>query len=449
MPDALEERLAAMAPLVPEPPLDATARARAATLAAASAAGRPRAIRRAARALQRPARVAVALAAVAGVGSLIAALIVATPDDATRPAALRPDVAGLGAMRECVEPRLLEPCVAGTEVVRQSQPAIAGAPWLYLGRHGSQPPLRDQAPRPSLVFPPGITYGQALDALVVSVVLTGRLPAAARLAPPLPDGVVLLRPADDREGIALDLRAPFGYSPPSGRVHRSLLVGPAGAAPASSGPTVWPVGPRIAVPTLPNCMVIADRAQAPAPCGPEDEPVMEGLDDGIGPLPIVPWTPVDLASRTAAGIIPAASRVPAPALRLPVVGSPATLSLKDLRGKVVMVSVFASWCTPCAAQAPVVRGLAAANASVTDVAVVGLVLSDLRTRAREFVRTRRLTFPVLFDDRHVVVQQLGIPAVPETLLLDRRGRVALRIAGPIVNARQVSTPLRLLRAEAP
>lgn len=77
---------------------------------------------------------------------------------------------------------------------------------------------------------------------------------------------MLLRPTDPAAGIAIDLRAPFGYAA-SGRVQRPTLVADA-SAPASPTGLVWPAGTRVTVPQLPPCLVTADRATAPPPCRP-------------------------------------------------------------------------------------------------------------------------------------------------------------------------------------
>lgn len=84
----------------------------------------------------------------------------------------------------------------------EGDPLLGDAAWVVQAR-GSR--TVDELPRaPSLSFPAGITYAEALSALYASVALAGTLPSAGRLAPALPDRVVLLR--SPRE-TAIDLRA--------------------------------------------------------------------------------------------------------------------------------------------------------------------------------------------------------------------------------------------------
>jgi hypothetical protein len=60
----------------------------------------------------------------------------------------------------------------------------------------------------------------------MSVASRGELPREARLAPPLPFGVVVVRPATPAQGLRLDLTAPFGYTLPGGRILPPTLTYP-------------------------------------------------------------------------------------------------------------------------------------------------------------------------------------------------------------------------------
>lgn len=305
MSSELEERLRRAGGDLPEPPAEATARIRSAALESLSAPLLPSRLRRTAVALRRPIGILATAGAFGGIAVLLGLLIVAGPssEDAV-PGSLRPDLSSLTSVRTCLEPRLREPCVAGTPQVRAATPALRDAPWLYgtpVRRLGSE------RPRPSLIFPAGTTYGQALDALYVSAVLTGALPPNTTLGPPLPQGAVLLRPTDPAQGIAIDLRAPFGYTPPHGMIFGAIYSG------TPSGPTrgrLWPPGLRIAVPTLPVCMIISNRASVPPKCGPSDGPSIRGTDRSIQALPKV-MVAADLVPGYASVAGPVVSRSPA------------------------------------------------------------------------------------------------------------------------------------------
>jgi peroxiredoxin len=110
-----------------------------------------------------------------------------------------------------------------------------------------------------------------------------------------------------------------------------------------------------------------------------------------------------------------------------------TLSLSDYRGKVVVLNAWASWCEPCKQETPALVK-SASRFSSEDVAFIGLDAFDSMDKALEFVNEYGMTYPSLFDpDGELLGSVPGIPpkAVPSTLILDRDGRIAVRIIGPV------------------
>ena len=109
------------------------------------------------------------------------------------------------------------------------------------------------------------------------------------------------------------------------------------------------------------------------------------------------------------------------------------LSLIDYRGKVVVLNAWASWCEPCKQETPaLVRS--AARFSPDDVAFIGLDAFDSKDSADRFVAEYGMSYPSLFDPDGSILGSLpGVPpkAVPSTLILDRDGRIAVRIIGPV------------------
>lgn len=160
------------------------------------------------------------------------------------------------------------------------EPALAGAPWID---HLALATIGSVAERPSLAFPPGVSYADALRALYLSAGLRGKLPAEARVAPPLPAGVVLLRPRDPAQGIAIDLRAPWAYHPATGQiVLPSLSVPPPLRQPLDRP---WPDGAFVGVPRLPDCMVIESRGETRPPCARDVTVLSDDPDVTRTPLP--------------------------------------------------------------------------------------------------------------------------------------------------------------------
>ncbi|HKE52521.1 MAG TPA: TlpA disulfide reductase family protein [Actinomycetes bacterium] len=131
--------------------------------------------------------------------------------------------------------------------------------------------------------------------------------------------------------------------------------------------------------------------------------------------------------------VPAADRKPAPAL----IGTTLTgdqFDLGALRGKVVVLNVWASWCAPCRAEAPHLEQTYQATKN-DGVAFVGLNTRDEPDNARAFERKVGVSYPSVVDrDGELVVAFRGtLPpaAIPTTLVIDREGRMAARALTPL------------------
>jgi cytochrome c biogenesis protein CcmG, thiol:disulfide interchange protein DsbE len=113
-------------------------------------------------------------------------------------------------------------------------------------------------------------------------------------------------------------------------------------------------------------------------------------------------------------------------MALPVLGSATSKSLAAFRGKVVVVNVFASWCTACGAESQILdreqQTLARHGGTI-----VGVTYKDNTGDAESFVAQHHITYPVLRDVSGSFVQPWGVNGIPETFVIDRQGRVvALR-----------------------
>ncbi|MGZ4184796.1 MAG: TlpA family protein disulfide reductase [Solirubrobacteraceae bacterium] len=110
-------------------------------------------------------------------------------------------------------------------------------------------------------------------------------------------------------------------------------------------------------------------------------------------------------------------------LALPVLGAAGTEKLADLRGKVVVLNVFASWCDPCKAEAPILeqeqRQLKGHNATI-----LGVTYLDNSSDSEKFVRQQHISYPVVRDVSGNFVRSFGTTGVPETFVIDRQGRIA-------------------------
>ena len=114
-----------------------------------------------------------------------------------------------------------------------------------------------------------------------------------------------------------------------------------------------------------------------------------------------------------------------------------SLSLTDLRGSVVVVNVWGSWCPPCAAEMPDLVSVASDPA--TEAEFVGINVRDPSpANAQSFVRSFDVPYPSLYDpdgETLLAFQGLVAPrAIPSTLILDREGRIAVSLIGPLPSA---------------
>jgi len=129
------------------------------------------------------------------------------------------------------------------------------------------------------------------------------------------------------------------------------------------------------------------------------------------------------ASTTLDDALARGQRPAAPAMTLPKLGAPGHASLADYRGKVVVLNMWASWCTPCREEVPLLQKtqdrIAARGGTV-----LGIDTQDASADALQFLRARDATFPSLRDRDRSYVHEFGVTGYPETFLIDRRGRVA-------------------------
>jgi cytochrome c biogenesis protein CcmG, thiol:disulfide interchange protein DsbE len=119
--------------------------------------------------------------------------------------------------------------------------------------------------------------------------------------------------------------------------------------------------------------------------------------------------------------------LPAKALRPPAV------DLADLRGKPALVDFFASWCGPCAEEAPTLRKLSQNLGG--EATIVAVDWDDAGGPARAFVRKHGWTFPVLADTAGTAGEKYGLVGLPTSFVLDSQGRIVATFRGPQSEAR--------------
>src|SRR5918997_1125957 len=123
----------------------------------------------------------------------------------------------------------------------------------------------------------------------------------------------------------------------------------------------------------------------------------------------------------------------APPVELPAEGLAPTavaVSLASLRGRAVVLNFWASWCDPCRDESPYLEQTWRANRG-RGLVLVGVNEEDVSKDARRFARRHGLTYPLVRDRSGDLRDDYGLRGYPETFVVDRRGRIVERVAGPV------------------
>lgn len=153
----------------------------------------------------------------------------------------------------------------------------------------------------------------------------------------------------------------------------------------------------------------------------------------------------DLAAmKKAAGIAdcpksdPDVAAVPSglPDVVLPCLGGGREVRLAGLRGKPMMINVWAQWCEPCRAEAPFLSEVAMENKS--ELMIMGIDHADPRPDlAIEFAQLSAWTYPQMADPDVVLRSELQITGPPQTFFVRPDGKIAYRHAGPFRSAQEI------------
>lgn len=133
---------------------------------------------------------------------------------------------------------------------------------------------------------------------------------------------------------------------------------------------------------------------------------------------------------------------PAPTWTEPVAPG-GTLSLRSLRGKVVYLNFFATWCPPCNEEAPHIEQLQR-TFGPAGLQVVGVDVLENARKAEQFRQKHHLTYPAVVDDG-TLRDQYNINGLPVHVFIDRAGVVRNVVVGELSAAEMRADVQRLLR----
>lgn len=108
-----------------------------------------------------------------------------------------------------------------------------------------------------------------------------------------------------------------------------------------------------------------------------------------------------------------------------------TVTLSELRGKVVMVNFWATWCPPCIEEMPSMARLNKFMAKEDFVMLAINTEKNGRSVVPPFLKQSPHDFTVLYDDKGTVQQQYGVYKFPESFIVGKDGKVDQKIIGPI------------------
>jgi len=161
--------------------------------------------------------------------------------------------------------------------------------------------------------------------------------------------------------------------------------------------------------------------------------VLPGYGAG-GRRPLVDLTLLKVAAQTsgAASVSPQAGAQdsalkPAPDLVLPAVAG-GTFRLSDLRGRVVILNFWATWCVPCRVEIPELNMLHH-DLEARGLTVVGVSWDDTAKEINEFRKKIKLDYKIVLGGEGEQQKFGGVPALPTTYVIDRAGRIRETLIG--------------------
>lgn len=118
--------------------------------------------------------------------------------------------------------------------------------------------------------------------------------------------------------------------------------------------------------------------------------------------------------------------------------------LADLRGSVVVLDFWASWCKPCEHQAAIMEELAREFAG-KGVYVLGVATSDTPDGARSFIEKHQTSYAMAFDEGNAVSQAYRVSVLPTVAVVDPTGKV-VEVHARVVGKRELSEIIQAARA---
>ncbi len=105
-------------------------------------------------------------------------------------------------------------------------------------------------------------------------------------------------------------------------------------------------------------------------------------------------------------------------------------SLEGLKGKVVLVNFWATWCPTCKGEKVSLQKLSDMTRDKFNFVILTILYNDATRRAVQFMKKNNLHLTLLLDSKQEVSKMYGLTGVPETYIIDKKGVLRKKIIGP-------------------
>jgi peroxiredoxin len=104
--------------------------------------------------------------------------------------------------------------------------------------------------------------------------------------------------------------------------------------------------------------------------------------------------------------------------------------LADLRGSVVLINFWATWCPPCRTEMPSLSRLFKDSMEREDLVVLTVLYQDDPEKAKAYFKDEGFSMPIILDPSGEMARDYGLTGVPETFVIDKEGKLKKHIVGP-------------------
>lgn len=106
------------------------------------------------------------------------------------------------------------------------------------------------------------------------------------------------------------------------------------------------------------------------------------------------------------------------------------ISSSDMKGKVVFLNFWASWCPPCKEEVPSIEALYKELSGNSNFKIITVLYRDTYENGSGYMQTNGYTFPIYTDEKGKSFKNFGLTGVPETYLIDKQGILRKHLIGP-------------------